>query len=81
LDPTDRATARSGDMDQLYRLSPTEWVLPEDGDRIQSPKRYLKQKQDCVLNKNRMMGNVQKHDICVHYRVQMIPQSVPRSFK
>jgi hypothetical protein len=33
-------------------------VFPEDGDRIQSPKR-------CVLkNKDRTMDNVQKHHIC-----------------
>jgi hypothetical protein len=31
--------------------------LPEGGDRIQSPKR-------CVLNKNRTMNNVQKHSNC-----------------
>jgi hypothetical protein len=34
------------DRDQLYRLGPTEYVLPEYGDRIQSQKR-------CVLNKDR----------------------------
>jgi hypothetical protein len=45
----------SGDRDYLYRLGPTEYVSPEDGDRIQSPKRY-------VLNKNRAMDNVQKHN-------------------
>jgi hypothetical protein len=32
---------------ELYRLGPTEQVLPEDGDRIQSPKRCsLKNKQE-----------------------------------
>jgi hypothetical protein len=46
-------------------LGPIEKVLPEDGDRIQSPKLYvLKYKQDGVLNKNRTMDNVQKHNIC-----------------
>jgi hypothetical protein len=30
--------------------------LPEDGDRIQSPKRYV------LINKKRMMTNVQKHN-------------------
>jgi hypothetical protein len=46
-------------------LGPTENVLPEDGDRIQSPKRcILKYKQDGVLDKNRTMDNVQKHNIC-----------------
>jgi hypothetical protein len=33
LGPIDRASP------YLYRLGPTEYVLPEDGDRIQSPKR------------------------------------------
>jgi hypothetical protein len=40
-------------------LGPTEEVFPEDGDRIQSLK-Y------CVLNKNRMMDNVQKHNVCIN---------------
>jgi hypothetical protein len=31
----------SRDRDYLYRLGPTEQVLPEDGDRIQSPKRCV----------------------------------------
>jgi hypothetical protein len=45
-------------------LSPTEEVLPEGGDRIQSPKRcVLKYKEDGVLDKNRTMDNVQKHNI------------------
>jgi hypothetical protein len=40
----------SGDRDKLYRLGPTEEVLPEDGDRIHSPKHYvLKNKQDGVF--------------------------------
>jgi hypothetical protein len=42
----------SGDREQLYRLGPTEWVLLEEGGRIQSPK--------CVLNKNRAANNTQK---------------------
>jgi hypothetical protein len=33
--------------------------FPEDGDRIQSPKR-------CVLNKSRTMDNVQKGNICIN---------------
>jgi hypothetical protein len=33
--------------------------LPEDGDRMQSPKR-------CVLNKNRTIDNVQKHYNCIN---------------
>jgi hypothetical protein len=46
-------------------LDPTEQVSPEDGDRIQSPKRcVLKNKQDGVLDKDKMMDNVQKHNIC-----------------
>jgi hypothetical protein len=48
LDPIDRASP------YRRRLGPTEYVLPEDGDIIQSPKRY-------VLNKNRTMDNVQRN--------------------
>jgi hypothetical protein len=34
-------------------LDPTEYVLPEDGHRIQFPKRcVLKEKQDDILNKD-----------------------------
>jgi hypothetical protein len=40
-------------------------LLPEDRDRIQSPKRVLKNKQDGVLDKDKMMDNVQKHNICI----------------
>jgi hypothetical protein len=36
-----------------------EKISPEDGDRIQSPK-------SCLLNKNRTMDNVQKYNICIH---------------
>jgi hypothetical protein len=31
----------TGDRGQLYRLVPTEYVLPEDGDTIQFPKRCI----------------------------------------
>jgi hypothetical protein len=48
-------------------LDPTEWVLPEDGDRIQSPKRcVLKHKQDEILDKDETMDNVQKHNFCTN---------------
>jgi hypothetical protein len=37
----------------------------EDGDRVQSPKRcVLTYKHDFFLDKNRMMDNLQKHNIC-----------------
>jgi hypothetical protein len=37
---------------------------PEDGDRIQSLKNFvLNYKQDVVLDENRTMGNVQKHNV------------------
>jgi hypothetical protein len=39
--------------------------LPEDGDRIQSPKRFY------VLNKNRTMDYVQKHNNCVSVIVKL----------
>jgi hypothetical protein len=51
---------------------PIDWAqmsrfLPEDGDRIQSPiSCVLKCKQDGVLDKNGMMDNVQKHNICTY---------------
>jgi hypothetical protein len=35
----------------LYRLCSNEWVLPDDGNRIQSPKRW-------VLNKSRAMFSI-----------------------
>jgi hypothetical protein len=39
-------------------------VLPEDKDRIQSPKPcVLKNKEDGVLDKDRTMDNVQKNNI------------------
>jgi hypothetical protein len=47
-------------------IGPTEYVPPEDGDRIQSLK-------CCVLDKNRTMDNVQKHNSCTvgpHYTVE-----------
>jgi hypothetical protein len=40
-------------------LGPTEQVLLEGGDRIQSPKHS-------VLNKNRMTDNVQKYNIYIN---------------
>jgi hypothetical protein len=46
----------------------TEQVLPEDGVRIQYPKRcVLKDKQDDVLDKEETMDNVQKRNICRWY--------------
>jgi hypothetical protein len=51
----------------LYRLGPTEYLLPEDGDRIQSPKRcVLKYKQDGFLDKIRAMDNAQGLNICTN---------------
>jgi hypothetical protein len=45
-------------------IGPNLQVLPEVGNRIHSPKRcVLKDKQDNVLDKGRMMDNVQKHNI------------------
>jgi hypothetical protein len=41
-------------------------ILPEDRNRIQSLKRCVfRYKQDGVLDKNRTMDNVQKHNICI----------------
>jgi hypothetical protein len=48
-------------------MGPTKPVLPEDRDRdrIQSLKDcVLKYKLDCVLDKNRTLDNVHKHNIC-----------------
>jgi hypothetical protein len=46
----------SRERDYLYRLDPTEEVLPEDGDKIQSRRR-------CVFfDKIRKLRNVQKHN-------------------
>jgi hypothetical protein len=42
--------------DLLYRLGPTE-VLPEDGNGIES--------RNVLLNINRMMDNVQKHNMFI----------------
>jgi hypothetical protein len=40
-------------------------MLPEDGDRIQSPKRCdLKDKEDDILDEDKTMDNVQKRNIC-----------------
>jgi hypothetical protein len=45
----------------IDRASPYH-VLPEDGERIQCPKRYvLKYKQDGIFDKCRTMNIVQKH--------------------
>jgi hypothetical protein len=42
-------------------------VLPEDGDRIQSPRRcVLKNKEDGVLDQDKTMANVQEHNICTN---------------
>jgi hypothetical protein len=42
-------------------------LLPEDGERIQSPKRcVLKYKQDGVLDKSRTMDNVHKVSNCIN---------------
>jgi hypothetical protein len=35
-------TQHFGNRDELYLLGSTEYVLPQDGDRIQSPKRCFK---------------------------------------
>jgi hypothetical protein len=49
---------------KTYRLDPNEEVLPEDRDRIQSPKRcVLKNKQDNVLDKDKTKSNIQKRNI------------------
>jgi hypothetical protein len=41
--------------------------MPEDGDRIQSPKSCVfKYKEDSALGKNRTMDSVQKHNICTN---------------
>jgi hypothetical protein len=45
----------SGDRDWLYSVESNSRFSPEDGERIQSSK-------CCVLNKNRTMDNVQKHN-------------------
>jgi hypothetical protein len=50
-------------------LGPNDYVLPEDGDRSQSPKSFVfKYKRDIVLDKNKMMDNVQKHNIVTRHR-------------
>jgi hypothetical protein len=50
-----RLQEKPSQLGPIDRASPYQ-VLPEDGDKIQSPKR-------CVLNKNRTMANVQKHNV------------------
>jgi hypothetical protein len=52
--------------------SPTEQVLPEDGGRIKSPKLVSKYKQDGVLDNNRTMYNVQKHNILTYHRHKLL---------
>jgi hypothetical protein len=43
-----------------------DYAQPEDGDGIQPPKRrVLKYKEGGVLDKNRMIDYVQKHNICI----------------
>jgi hypothetical protein len=42
-------TTISGDKNYLCRLASTEYVLPEDGDRIQSP-------ESCVSNEGQNHG-------------------------
>jgi hypothetical protein len=54
-------------MFMLVLLDPSGWVLPEDGDRIQSPKRcVLRHKQDDNLDKDETMDNVQEHNNCTN---------------
>jgi hypothetical protein len=49
----------------LIELVPKYRVLPEDGDRIQSPKHcVLNKRQDRILNKNKKIADVQKDDGC-----------------
>jgi hypothetical protein len=58
-------TQMSRDRDKLCLLDPTEKVLPDDGDRIQSPKRYvLKYKQDDILHKDETMDNIRERNGC-----------------
>jgi hypothetical protein len=45
-------------------------VLPENGDRIQSSRRVLKEKQDDILDKDNMMDNVLKRNICFESTVE-----------
>jgi hypothetical protein len=55
---------KSAQLGPVDRVSP---YLPENGDRIQCPKRcVLKYKQDDVLDENRTMDNVQKYNICTN---------------
>jgi hypothetical protein len=42
------------------QLGQIDRAEPEDGDRIQFPKRVLTEKQDNILNKDKTMDNVQK---------------------
>jgi hypothetical protein len=45
-------------------MGPTEYVLPEEGDRIQSPKRCVLKINRTFLDKDKTMDNVQKHNTC-----------------
>jgi hypothetical protein len=48
--------------DQLSRF------LPEDGDRIQPPKRWvLKKKTGRFLDREKTIDNVQKRNICTYF--------------
>jgi hypothetical protein len=48
-------------------MGPSKKAPPEDGDRIQFPKRYVLNKNRTVfLDKNRTMDNVQKHNGCIN---------------
>jgi hypothetical protein len=49
---------QTGDRDYLRRLGTTEWALPEDGYRIQSPKLY-------VLENVWTMDSVQIDNSCI----------------
>jgi hypothetical protein len=53
---------------RLKKMARTGQGLPEDGDRIQSPKRYILKKKktnkNVFLDKDRTMDNVQQNNIC-----------------
>jgi hypothetical protein len=58
-----KKTFRRLDSVSVFRFQ----VKPEDGERVQSPKRFfLKNKQVGVLDKYRTMDNIQKHNICTN---------------
>jgi hypothetical protein len=57
----------SADRDQLYRLSTTEQISPEDGNKTQPPKRcVLNKKQNGILHKYRTMVNVQAQNVWIN---------------